>query len=449
MNTVDLVNDVIKPTPKQREFMRTVLNNTYVLYGGAAGGGKSYLLRWMLVYLLIHWFKKTGIRHIRVGLFCETFPTLKDRQLSKIKYEFPDWLGSYKETDKEFTLNDVWGGGVICFRNLDDTQKYLSAEFAAIAIDELTMNDQATFDILRMRLRWVGIDDTKLIAGTNPGGRGHMWVKSLFIDRNFTAELEPLADKIAFVQARMDDNPHLPSSYIQAMDTLPEKLRKAYREGDWNIFEGQVFGEYRSEIHEEEPFPIPASWQKLGGFDWGYSKPYAGLCGAVDFDGVVHIYAEDYGCKEGQVNVGTQETAREVAKKIKARNIPLIFGDPAIWQKTGHDGPSLAEVFASEGVYLTRADNARLEGKMQVHLRLKEHKIKIFKACTNLIRTLPALTYDKHNVEDVDTEQEDHLYDALRYLLMSRPITPIQSVAPAPNDYRETESTGEVSAWAI
>lgn len=120
---------------------------------------------------MISWYKHLKLKGIRVGLFCEDYPALRDRQLSKIKMEFPDWLGSYKEATHEFTLNPAFGNGVICFRNLDNPSKYLSSEFAAIAIDELTLNEQTVFDFLRMRLRWVGVEDPKLIAGRIPAVR--------------------------------------------------------------------------------------------------------------------------------------------------------------------------------------------------------------------------------------------------------------------------------------
>lgn len=327
--TINLVNDIIHPTVKQREFMRTVKDNTYILYGGAAGGGKSYILRWELVYLLIGWYKHLKLKGIRVGLFCEDYPALRDRQLSKIKMEFPEWLGSYKEATHEFILNPAFGSGVICFRNLDNPSKYLSSEFAAIAIDELTLNEQTVFDFLRMRLRWVGVEDPKLIAGTNPGSKGHMWVKNLFIDRNIPPEMQDFANKIAFVQARIDDNPYLPAGYSDALDTLPDKLRKAYREGDWNIFEGQVFEEFRTDIHIVEPFEIPKSWQRGRSMDWGYSKPYAVYEYAVDYDGVVYVINEWYGCKPGTVNTGTQETAQEAAINTPMKYLAMATGQNA------------------------------------------------------------------------------------------------------------------------
>lgn len=450
MSKTNLFRDVIRPTPKQKEFLRTVKQNIYTLYGGAAGGGKSYILRWGLVWLLIDWFIRTEIKGIRVGLFCEDYPSLDDRQISKIKMEFPEWLGSYKESNHEFTLNNELGGGVICFRNLDNPSKYLSSEFAAIAIDELTLNSRDVFDFLRMRLRWTGISDTKLIAATNPGGKGHMWVKDLFIDRNFTKEMQPLADKIAYIQARASDNPHLSQNYIDALNTLPEKLRKAYLEGDWNIFEGQVFTEFRTEKHVIEPFEIPHHWQRYRSMDWGYTKPYAVYSYAVDYDDVLYITSEYYGCKPGMPDTGTQETAREVAQKIEHLKDYQGVADPAIWQRTGHDGPTIAEIFATEGVYWVSADNDRLAGLMQVHQRLKEGKLKIFSNCVHLIRTLPALTYDKIKVEDVDTKQEDHAYDAVRYMCMARPVKSVKPEKPFNDGYKYVDdSEGDISAWGV
>lgn len=447
---MNLINDLIKPTDRQREFMRIVNNHKYTLYGGAAGGGKSYILRWILIYLLISMYQKTGLKGIRVGLFCEDYPSLNDRQISKVLMEFPNWLGGYKESTHEFTLAESLGGGVLCFRNLDNPSKYLSSEFAVIAIDELTLNNQDVFDFLRMRLRWTGVEDTKFIAGTNPGGKGHSWVKHLFVDKILTKELEHMRDDIAFVKAKVTDNPHIAQSYIESLKTLPKKLRKAYLDGDWDIFDGQVFEEFNYDTHVVKPFAIPSGWMLYRSMDWGYTKPYAIYTYAVDYDDCLYVTNELYGTKEGTVNTGTQETAREVALKCKDWSGYFGVADPAIWQRTGHDGPTIAEIFAENGVAWDRADNDRIMGKMQIHTRLKEGKLKIFSNCTHLIRTLPALIYDKKRVEDVDTQQEDHAYDSLRYMCMARPITPTKKVEPFRDGYKpvsdEMEST---TAWGI
>ena len=422
-----IIDDVIKPTDKQREFMRTMDSHMYTLYGGAAGGGKSYILRWSLVYLLINWYQRTKTKGIRVGLFCEDYPALKDRHLSKIMFEFPEWLGKYKDSDHEFTLSASLGSGVIAFRNLDNPSKYLSSEFAAIAVDELTLNDQSVFDFLRMRMRWPGISDVKFIAGTNPGGKGHGWVKNLFIDRNIPQELAKYASQIAFVRAKVTDNPYLPDTYKDNLQTLPEALRKAYLEGSWDVFEGQVFTEWDYTKHVVTPFAIPDSWTRIRSMDWGFTKPYCVHWGAVDNDGTIYIYRELYGCKPNTADVGTQETAVEVANKIKMQEQGegIVYGvaDPAIWAKTG-TANSIYEDFYNKEIYWLKAANERIAGKNEVHTRLRDGKVKIFSTCKGIIRTLPTLVYDKKltRVEDVDTTQEDHPYDCLRYMLMSRPI---------------------------
>ena len=184
--------------------------------------------------------------------------------------------------------------------------------------------------------------------------------------------------------------------------------------------------------------------------DWGYSKPYAIYAYAVDYDGNVYVTNEWYGCKAGTVDTGTQETAREVAQKIKHISSYYGIADPAIWQKNGHDGISIGEIFASEGIQWDKGDNDRLAGKMQVHIRLKERKLFIFSNCYHLIRTLPALTYDKNKVEDVNTKQEDHGYDSLKYYLMSRPITPSKEVTPFNDGYKyEDDESEEMTAWGV
>mgnify|MGYP001559724895 FL=1 len=160
------LKELINPEPRQLEFLDALDKYKYLLYGGAKGGGKSYILRWSLIKLLVKWAQE-GHKRVRVILACEDYPALKDRQITKIQSEFPRWLGTLSENNIEgmsFMLRPQFGGGVIALRNLDDPSKYASSEFAAAAVDELTKNKRQVFDQLRSIIRWPGIEDTKFLA---------------------------------------------------------------------------------------------------------------------------------------------------------------------------------------------------------------------------------------------------------------------------------------------
>lgn len=207
----------------------------YLLYGGTLGGGKSRFIRWIPLYWLLKWHGELGISGIRVGVFCEDYPSLNDRHLSYIKSEFPPWLGKFNEQKHEFTLRPEYGSGVIAFRNLDDPEKYLSVEFALIAIDEINRNPESIFNTLRRRLRWPGIDRPKFIGCCNP--IGEQWVRDYWIDRIFPKELEPIKDKFHFLESKPEDNPHLPQSYYDDLKTQDEQFVKAALSGDWHAYD--------------------------------------------------------------------------------------------------------------------------------------------------------------------------------------------------------------------
>lgn len=220
--------------PKQKEAQLASQRFKFVLFGGSVGSGKSRWLRWMMVYWLIKFFQKYKMKGIRAGLFCEDYPSLNDRHLTKIKFEFPDWLGTYNEARKEFTLAPEYGSGIISFRNLDDIAKYLSVEFAIIGIDEINRNPKSTFDMLRSRHRWPGISEVKFLAGCNP--LGEAWVKNMWVKRLFPAE-EAEQYEFVYVPALPTDNPYLPKEYYKSLESLPENQRRAYLEGDWDAFD--------------------------------------------------------------------------------------------------------------------------------------------------------------------------------------------------------------------
>ena len=223
--------------PKQLEALEASKRFKYTLFGGSVGSGKSRWIRWACIYWLMKYYAKYGIEGVRAGLFCEDYPSLNDRHLTKVRFEFPDWLGKFNEAKHEFTLAPEYGSGIIAFRNLDDPSKYLSVEFAVIAIDEINRNPKTTFDMLRSRHRWPGIKDTKFIAGCNP--LGEAWVKNMWVKRLFPPD-EKEQYEFVFVPALPTDNPHLPQEYYKSLESLPESQRKAYLEGNWDAFDEEM-----------------------------------------------------------------------------------------------------------------------------------------------------------------------------------------------------------------
>ena len=445
---VDLRQDLIQPLPSQAKFLDLMYDYEYLLFGGAAGPGKSYILRWALVELLYYWFLEFKLRNVRVGLFCENYPSLKDRHITRIQHEFPRWLGEIKDTKTEgfvFQLNDKYGGGIIALRNLDDPAKYASAEFAAIAVDELTKNKRQTFDDLRFRKRWPGIEHSPFLAASNPGSIGHGWVKKLFIDRDFTGDDANLkANQFMFVPARARENPYLPASYWETLHSLPEPMRRAMEEGNWDIFIGQVFTEFNRSFHIiSKPDQSFDRCKRIITFDWGYNAPGCALWLAVaseDRFGIqrVYVYRELY---------QNQKTPEEWAEEINVfasieETEYLVLPRDCYASDKGER--SIASIFQSkiktrivEGESLTRT--ARLNRQAVTHQFLANARdgrpnLLILERCQNLIRTLPELVYDEVDQELVDTEGEDHAFDSLgmglrfikqKYKLLSGPVKPI------------------------
>jgi phage terminase large subunit len=422
-NTKEVIlSELVSWLPKQQQAYEAIWTHRYILYGGARGPGKSYFLRWSAVVYLVMQFAVHGLRGVRVGLFCETYRELQDRQIGKMKTEFPSWLGEVKDTKEDglcFFLSERYGGGKIALRNLDDPTKYQSAEFAGIFIDELTKITRETFDILRGSLRWPGVQHTIFAAASNPGSIGHQWVKRLWIDRQFPEELKGRADEFIFIRALPADNPHLDKSYWDELDSLPEPLRSAWRDGNWDVFAGMAFSEWDATRHVVEPFRLPAWWPRWRALDWGYSAPFCCLWLARDPDtGRVYVYREAY-----QRELTDPQQARLIRELTPPdEQIISTYADPSMWaRKTQEEAvTTTADIYAANQVYLTKADNDRLGGKRKINTALGSLPdgrpgLVIFTTCSNLVRTLPALPYDSVRVEDIDTRAEDHAYDALRY----------------------------------
>lgn len=421
---------------KQREAERLTEKYDYLFYGGAAGPGKSYFLRKYPVKFLIETcWHKLKLEGVRIGLFSEDYPSLWDRHICRIPYEFPNWLGEYKGQTHEFVLGKEYGGGVICFRNLDDPSKYSSADFALIEIDELTKNPKETFDFLRLRKRWAGIERTKFIGASNPGGIGHSFVKDLWLDRKFDPN-ERESDQFYFLRAKATDNPYLGENYLKMLDSLPEKLRKAYRDGNWDIFSGQYFVEWDIEKHSCPPFPIPDTWKRFRAYDHGRESPACCKWYAMDYDGRIWIYREFY-----QSGLNVDQIAEEI-KRLSGNEIyewsvadPSIFAQTGMIDKTG--GGTIAQAFYLRGITFLPASKRRIDGWNLMHQYLfwKEGqlpKMIYFNTCYNSIRTIPALIHDDKKPEDLNTLGEDHAADCDRYFLLSllerKPMQPLTEV---------------------
>lgn len=301
------------------------------------------------------------------------------------------------------------------YNNENDIDKYLGIEYDEIDIEEATQISEQKMTLIRGSCRstipgW----RARVYMSTNPGGIGHGWWKKYMIGgRDF------LGSKTVFIPSTYRDNPFLAQDYRDYLEAIPGQLGRAWRDGDFDVFAGQAFPQFDASKHVVTPFAIPENWYRWRGIDEGYTAPWACAWLARDPNTRrIYVYREAY---------AKQLTIKQQAERIKdmteeGEYIGMTYADPAMWTQKNMEGiiSSSADEYMRNGIPLTKADNKRVAGKRKVDGLLANMKdglpgILIFNTCHHLIEQLENLPVDKNNPEDVDTDAEDHMYDATRY----------------------------------
>lgn len=423
---------------KQKLFLES--EKKYIGYGGARGGGKSWAVRTKSKLLCLNY------DGIKVLIVRRSYPELTANHIDVLRVELAG-IAKYNKQEKMFTFGN---GSTISFRYCakdSDLDNFQGSEYDCIFLDEATQLSEHQFEVLRACLRGVNNFPKRMYLTCNPGGQGHAWVKRLFIDRRFKETENP--DDYVFIQAKVKDNKPLMENqpdYVQQLEGLTGKLKKAWLDGDWNIFEGQFFEDFVDNPNHYEDrqytnvikgFEPPADWKIYRSYDFGYSDPFS--CGwwAVDYDGRIYRILELYGCVKNEPDTGVKWTPEEQFAEISRieHEHPWLKGkvihgvaDPSIWD--GSKGVSTADVAKRYGIYFTPGVNARIPGWMQMHYRFAFDEngypmMYVFDSCKHFIRTIPTLIYSETKPEDLDTELEDHIADETRYMCMARPIKPV------------------------
>ena len=441
---------VWQPQPRQQIFLSRP--EPEALYGGAAGGGKSDAL-------LAEALRQVDIPHYRALILRKTYPQLTDlidRSAALYGASFPQ--------AEYIAGSHCWrfpSGAKISFGSMQykkDRTNYQGRAYDYIAFDELTHFEWDEYSYMMSRNRPTGPGTRVYMrAATNPGGVGHGWVRARFVTP--AAPLTPILEHYTvrgpgrqvlhlsrsriFVPSTIFDNRRLLDNdpgYLARLAALPEAEKQALLYGRWDSFEGQVFTEWRDDpahyadqrwTHVIAPFAVPSWWKIWRGYDFGYSKPFSVGWYAADGDGRLYRIREFYGCTDTP-NTGLRIDPAEQARRIREIETtdPLLKGrqitgvaDPAIFDESR--GESIAAMMERSPFFLhwLPGDNTRLPGKMQFHYRLAfdaegRPMFQVFSTCRHFLRTIPNLVYDTADVEDVDSAQEDHIYDECRYVLM-------------------------------
>lgn len=435
-------------TRRQKAFLSATADE--VLFGGAAGGGKSY---GQLIDALLYALKYPKSKQL---ILRRTFPEL-EKSLIRVSLEiYPRELYRYNSANH---VGKFANGSFIDFAYCDretDVYKYQSAEYDVIRFDELTHFTETMYTYLLSRLRGANDYPKQVKSSTNPGGVGHQWVKARFIDLGAPDVVHSTPDGTRiFLPSKVQDNKFLlekDPGYLKRLDNLPESQRRALKYGEWDLFEGQYFSEFRREIHLCSPFSVPVHWRRYITIDYGLDM-LAALWIAIDEQMNAYVYREVY--ESGLI---ISQAAEKIREASGTEPIYLTLAPPDLWNRRQETGRSVADIFAEHGIYLTKTGNDRVDGWMALKEWLKpivdeqgirRAKLQIFPHCVNLIRTLPALQYDTRNPNDVANEPHEltHAPDALRGFCITYALAAQYPVQPEEDDIGYAEEVNNFLSY--
>ena len=421
-----MVFDIGELYPKQKEFC--LATNKYICYGGARGGGKSHVSRIKMCLLALNY---SGIQ---ILLLRRTLAELRENHVLQLQKLLKD-IAVYKESTKEFLFPNGSRIKLGYCDNEKDVLQYQGQAYEVIVLEEATHFTEFQFQTLTESNRMSGNMkepfNPRMYFTCNPGGVGHLWVKRLFIDRDYTPTENP--DDYKFIPSLVFENKYIMEhdpNYVKVLENLPEDRKQAMLYGNWDIFDGQFFREFKRSVHVIEPFQISEHWNRYIAMDYGLDM-FAVLFIAIDTKGKAYVYNEIH--KPNLIVSEARQTLKSIMRHYKYK---YIYAPPDLWNRNRDTGKSTAELFWEGGIDLTKASNNRIAGWLNVKEWLKVRKVrneqtgelyedsdlKIFSNCVNLIKYLPQLQHDEKEPNDAATEPHEptHITDALRYFCVSR-----------------------------
>lgn len=427
---------VPKLYPKQIEFCKST--RTYTLYGGARGGGKSYVARIKAVLLALNYpgIQILLLRRKHTELYENHVIPLMKFLNSKSKNP-AERVANYKTQEKVFEFPNGSRIKLGYCDNEQDVLQYQGQAYEVIFLEECTHFTEFQYQSLTESNRLSGLCkeafNPRMYLTGNPGGVGHNWVKRLFIDKEYRPGENP--DNYVFIPALVYENEYImenDTEYVKKLEALPEDRKKAMLYGDWDVFDGQFFSEFERLVHVVNPFQLDRRWKKYVSIDYGLDM-FAVCFHSIAPDGTDYIYNEI-----NKPDLIVSEAAQLLKKYARA---DTYFAPPDLWSRNRDTGKSTAQIFKENGVKLVKSSNNREHGwfavkeymkvlkkrNIQTGEEYRTSKLQIFSTCTNLIKCVSTLQYDDKKANDAATQPHEitHLPDALRYFCVMNSRSPV------------------------